>query len=270
MADRATARALEGFPDRPSLRRALRHALRNLVPELRVIAEGFLAEISTIDLLAVGGDGELVAIRFADADDDAAALTRSLADLSWLRPRRSDLLKLATGLGIEPSAEPRLLLVCRDFGPETRAAADNFPAETVQLWRSRGLHRHGQSSLLIERLDHGPAQPTTQPTTHPSTQPTSQPTTQPTLRPETRPDRHPAGAARDGRAADPSALPSAAAEPARRPERPERIERGRPLIAPPNASAFRTGLVDTDLERKAEIGAAPRRPTAPDVDLFPG
>lgn len=227
MADRAIAPALEGFPDRRSLRRALHHALRSLLPELRVIAEGFLAEISTIDLLAVGANGELVAIRFAEADDDAAALTRSLADLSWLRPRRTDLLQLAIGLGIEPSAEPRVLLVCRDFGPEARAAADNFAAETVQLWRGRGVHRHGQSSLLIERLDHGHAQPT--------------------FRPETRPDRHPPGALRDGSDTGPTVLPPAAAEPA---GRPERIERAGALIASPSPAAFRTGLVDADLEFK--------------------
>ncbi len=254
MAERATARALEGFPDRPSLRHALHHALRSLLPELHVIAEGFLAESSTIDLLAVGGNGELVAIRFAEADDDAAALTRSLADLSWLRPRRTDLLKLATGLGIEPSAEPRVLLVCRDFGPEARAAADNFPAETVQLWRSRGLHSHGQSRLLIEPLDQRPAQPATQPITQPIT----------------RPDRHPPGARRDGNASGPAILPAVAAEPARRSERLERLERARPFIAPPSPSAFRTGLVDTDLEFQPDVDTAPRRPTAPDPDLFPG
>jgi hypothetical protein len=85
-------RALEGFEDRRGLRRALRDALEAASPDVRVIAEGFLAEQSAMDLLAVGSEGELISIRFAEAGDDAAGLTRALADLTWLRGRRSDLL----------------------------------------------------------------------------------------------------------------------------------------------------------------------------------
>ena len=44
----------EGRPERLSLRRAIRHRLRRFDPTIRVIAEGFLAEASAIDLLAVG------------------------------------------------------------------------------------------------------------------------------------------------------------------------------------------------------------------------
>ncbi len=242
MADPGAAQECEGFSDRSSLRRALRDALRARLPDLRVVAEGFLAEVSSIDLLAVGSDGELVAIRFAKAGDDAAALTRALADLSWLRPRRADLLKLASGLGIEPSVEPRALLFCREFGPEVRAAVDNFPARTVELWHSRGLHRHGQSSLVIER----PGQPFA------------------------RPERDFTGASRAARATTPSAPPDANPEPARRPERPDHRERARVLTAPPSPSAFRTGLVDEDLERSAHADTTPRRPLPIDGDLQPG
>lgn len=182
-------RALEGFADRQSLRRALQVALESVSPTIRVLADGFLAEQSTMDLLAVGGEGELISIRFVEPDEDAAGLTRALADLTWLRSRRMDLLKLAPGLGIEPSAEPRAALFCRTISAETRAAVDNFPADTVQLWCCRGMHRAGRSSLLIESVGNGPA------------------------------------------TAELLALAPTL-----------------PLTAPPSPSAFRTGLVDADLE----------------------
>jgi hypothetical protein len=140
----------QGEPDQPSLRRAIRHRLRHFDPTLRVIAEGFLAETSQIDLLAVGAEGEIVSIRIAASGDDAAALTRSLADLSWLRPRTGDFLKLAPGLGLEPSAEPRALLLCPDFGNETRAAVENLPRRTIELLGYRYLRQHGQLSVIFE------------------------------------------------------------------------------------------------------------------------
>ena len=90
----------------PALRRAIRHQLRSLDRSLRILAEDFLAADSTIDLLAVGGEGELVSIRIGRPGEDAALLTRSLSDLVWLRPRTRDLLKLVPGLGIEQSVDP--------------------------------------------------------------------------------------------------------------------------------------------------------------------
>ena len=197
MAELAETRSLEGFPDHASLRRALRRAIESALPELYVVAEGFLAEVSQTDLLAVGAGGELISIRIAEPGGDAEVLTHLLADLSWLRPRRADFLKLGSGLGIEPSAEPRALLVARNFGRETLAAADNFPAETVQLWRCRDFSANGVPGLRIEH---------------------------------------------------------ALALHADRPVRPEpRI----PLADPPSPSAFRTGLVDVDLDpaHRPEPGA---------------
>ena len=200
MANPGATQEREGFPDRPSLRRALRDALRALLPELRVVAEGFLAEVSNIDLLAVGRDGELVAIRFAEAGE---------------------------------------------FGPEVRAAFDNFPAHTEELWHVRGLHRYGQSSLVIERPGH------------------------PSASPSTPPERDYRGASTAGRATTPSAPPQTTPEPARSPERPDPRERGRTLTAPPSPSAFRTGLVDADLERPPHADT-PRRAPPIDANLQPG
>lgn len=208
MAEPAESRRIDGFPDRGSLRRALRQAIESALPELRVIAEGFLAEVSRTDLLGVGTEGELISIRVTEPGDDAAGLTRALADLSWLRPRRADFLKLAPGLGIEPAAEPRALIVARDFGPETLAAADNFPAATVQLWRLRRFDANGRPGLRIEAVAATPAQIVSVPL------------------------------------------------PPRRPER--RI----PLAGPPSPSAFRTGLVDADLEPEGR----PEPATQPGVE----
>ena len=149
----------EGHPDRPSLRRAIRHRLRRLDPGIRVIAEGFLAEASAIDLLAVGGEGEIISIRIGRDGEDGALLTQSLADLSWLRPRITDFLKLAPSLGLEPSAEPRAMLFCPEFQRETRAAVENFPARSIELATYHCLRQQGQLSVLL--ATESPARPQT-------------------------------------------------------------------------------------------------------------
>ena len=140
----------EGRPERPSLRRAIRHRLRHFDPTLRVIAEGFLAETSAIDLLAVGGEGEIISIRIGRGADDVALLTHALADLTWLRPRLADFLKLAPGLGLEASAEPRAMLLCPEFARETRAAVESLPRRSIELATYHCLRQHGQLSVLLE------------------------------------------------------------------------------------------------------------------------
>jgi hypothetical protein len=157
----------EGRPERASLRRAIRHQLRRLDPTIRVIAESYLAQSTPIDLLAVGGEGEIISIRIGSSDfasgtsqasstpvpcgsSDAALLTQSLADLSWLRPRLGDFLKLAPGLGIEPSAEPRAMLCCDRFSGETRAAVENFPSRQIELLTYHCLRQRGQLAVLFE------------------------------------------------------------------------------------------------------------------------
>ena len=138
-----------GEPDRPTLRRAIRHRLRQFDPGLRVVAEGFLAEQSEIDLLAVGNEGDLVSIRVGRSGDDAALLTRALSDLNWLRLRGEHLLKLAPGLGLELSAEPRALLLCPNFSPETCSAAENLPTRMIQRISYRCLRLQGQLNVVL-------------------------------------------------------------------------------------------------------------------------
>ncbi|MBY0399610.1 hypothetical protein K2X89_04900 [Myxococcota bacterium] len=217
--------SLEGFRDRASLRRALADRLRELDPKLSIVAEGFLAESSTIDLLAVGGEGELVSIRFAKPEDDRATLTRVLADLSWLRPRRADLLNLAPGLGIDPSVEPRALVVCHEFSTESRAAVDNFPVNTVALLRCRSRQMGSERVVFLEPViaDARDLPLFSEPTV---------------------------GATRTtARTAEP--IPSSPTLP--RPSRPTSSG----LTDPPSPSAFRSRLVDTDLDPSLRSGSDP-------------
>ncbi|HPG27835.1 MAG: hypothetical protein H6748_10895 [Spirochaetaceae bacterium] len=205
----------EDEPDRASLRRAVRHRLRRDEPALRVVAEGFLAEASPIDLLAVGAEGELVSIRLADRDEEAVALTRLLSDLAWLRPRLEDLLKLAPGLGLEPSAEPRGVLVAPDFGAETRLAVENLPGHTISLIGYRCLRWRGQATVFLEPVKHAGGRV---------------PLERPGTARRAPAGRTPAADPRDGR-------------------RPSRL-----LADPPSSSAFRTGLTDADLRDEAPLG----------------
>lgn len=265
--------SLEGFRDRASLRSALAQRLRALEPELRILAEGFLAEVSTIDLLAVGGEGELVSIRFAKPDDDRATLTRALADLTWLRARRADLLKLSPGVGIDPSAEPRALVVCHGFSAESLAAVDNFPENTVALWCCRGLLTDSRQVLVMEPVaakgDPLPpavlsARTALAPASSPSassasSSPSTSPTSPTSSLPSTGPTAPPAQALRP-----PSRRPIA---PAPKPIGPALR---RPLADPPSPSAFRSGLVDADLEPGPAPGVDPLDPDRPPPRRFPG
>jgi hypothetical protein len=139
MAERESA----GPVERPTLRRAVRHALRRIAPGIRVVAEDFLTVASRIDLLGVGREGELVSVRVARHGEEAALFAQVLGDLAWLRPRAADLAKLAPGLGIEPSAAPRAVLLAPVLDPVILAAAATVDAVGVELrgyrcWRERG------------------------------------------------------------------------------------------------------------------------------------
>ncbi len=222
-----------GRTEPASLRRALRHALRQRSPELRVVAEGVLGEVSSIDLLAVGADGELVAIRIAaEATEgaDSLLLTRGLADLTWLRPRAADLIKLAPGLGLELGAEPRAILVARHFGPEVVAASENLPARSLELVRWRGLRQQGQLTMLLEAEK--PSLVSARPRRE------TPPPPRRARNPESAPQRHPEHVVDpyDLRAPDES-----------RSAAPLGGESPPALTDPPSASTFRTGLTDADL-----------------------
>ena len=139
-------------PSRHAARRALRHALQETRPDLVMAAEGFRAENSEMDLLAVGPEGELISVRYAEAGEDARTLVQCLSDLNWLRLRAGDLRKLAPGLGLEPSAEPRGLLVSPEFEVDTQSAVGIFPSDTLELVRSQLRRNEGGLSMTLEPL----------------------------------------------------------------------------------------------------------------------
>ncbi len=246
-------RSMGDGADRVRHRRASRQALEQALPEIRIVAEGILAEASAIDLLAVGGEGELIAIRLAEPGGDLAMLTRLLSDLCWLRSRREDLLRLATGNGIDPSAEPRGLLVAPSVGRETRAAVDNFLAATIELWRERPGRAGDRLALRIERLD--PLERASE----------DAPGGRSRDFDEARlaePDR-PA----DRRGPGPSTNPkSPSADPPRTPlGRTAGVQAGRSdqlLTDAPSPSAFRTGLCAADLAAPIHRSSDPRRELA--------
>lgn len=198
-----------GTPSRVGLRRAARVALRATQPELRIVAEDFLGEASRIDLLAVGPEGELVAIRIAQEEDplsEALALVRALADLSWLRPRIGDLCRLAPELELEFEAEPRAIVLVPHAGRELRSAAENLPTRLLAVWSYRCLRQQGQPTLQIEPI-----------------------------------------ATDDGDAIARAPRPAAAEADPRPAHGPRHASVGPRLTDPPSPSVFRTGLRDEDL-----------------------
>lgn len=234
MAEREAAGAVE----RPTLRRAVRHALRRVAPGIRVVAEDFLGLASRIDLLGVGREGELVTVRIARDGEEAALFAQALADLAWLRPRTADLSKLAPGLGIEPSAAPRAVLLAPVLDPVILAAAATVDAVGVELrgyrcWRERGrLTAWIDPPASVHRGQQAPAAGGTH-------EALPAPAT-PTL-------AMPAGAEPWGAAAQPDPESAPAAEPE------------------PDAGGFRTGLRDEDLHLEAlETGRGSQRPAADD------
>ncbi len=199
----------QGIPEQASLRRALRHALRRAEPTLRVIAEDFLAESTPIDLLAIGAGGDLLSLRIGGESEETSLFTRALADLAWLRPRRRDLLKLAPGLGLEATAEPRAMIFCPHFTSESRLAAESLAVRSLELLDYRCLKRQGQLMLLLERRAPAVDRPEFQ-------------------APE--PDDLGLRLGESNDQADPTASPS-----------------HNRLSGPPGPSTFRTGLTDADL-----------------------
>ena len=99
----------------------------------------------------------MISIRIGRGGDDVALRTHALADLTWLRPRLADFLKLAPGLGLEASAAPRAMLLCPEFARETRAAVENLPHRSIELATYHCLRQHGQLSVLLET--ESPSQP---------------------------------------------------------------------------------------------------------------
>jgi hypothetical protein len=135
------------------LRREISQQLPQLDPGLRLVAEDVMGLASPIDLVAIGARGEVVLLLLAlEGENDAALLTRCLAQRAWLTPRVRDWAKLAPELELSTEAPVRAILLAPAFGAETRAAAASLRSGVVQLVRYVSIRAGGQRGLLLEPI----------------------------------------------------------------------------------------------------------------------
>jgi hypothetical protein len=136
------------------LRRDVARQLPQLDPALRVVAENIMGLTSPIDLLTVNDRGEVSLILLAlEGENDAALLTRSLAQRAWVAVRVCDWAKLAPELELAPSAPVRSILLAPGFGAETRAAALSLGVGIVRLVRYVAVRAGSHHGLLLESVE---------------------------------------------------------------------------------------------------------------------
>jgi hypothetical protein len=137
-------------------RRELRKALRRpqaFSPPLRVLAEDVLGADSSIDLVAVDPSGRVVLVLIGEEGEDAALLTRALAQRAWVRPRIRDWLQLGPNLEISASAPVVALLLCPSFSPATRAAVNDLGSDFALLSSFRCIRNGATATVLVEPLE---------------------------------------------------------------------------------------------------------------------
>lgn len=133
------------------LRREVRQRIAQIDPDLRVIADDFMGLASPIDLMAVNGRGEVSLLLLAlEGEDDAALLTRALAQRAWAGPRVRDWAKLAPDLELAADAPVRAILLAPSFGAETRAAAMSLRGGLIELIRFVWVRAGAERGLLLE------------------------------------------------------------------------------------------------------------------------
>jgi hypothetical protein len=192
------------------------------------VAEGFFAEASEIDLLAVGSRDEWVAVRIAESGQDRENLALALSDLAWLRRRSPGLLKLAPELGVDPHQPPRALIYAEILSRDTRCAIEVLPEGWVSAHRVIPLEQQGRLTLLPVPQEAVPAAQA----------------------------RSTAGSTAPRRAEDEK---TAGRRPGHGHQRPKEPPPSGPLdglTQPPAPSRFRTGLTDSDLEPLPGLAAA--------------
>lgn len=141
-------------PSVDDLRRDVARQLPQLDPALRVVAENIMGLTTPIDLLTVNDRGEVSLILLAlEGENDAALLTRSLAQRAWVAVRICDWAKLAPELELAASAPVRAILLAPSFGAETRAAALSLGARIVRLVRYVAVRAGSEHGLLLEPID---------------------------------------------------------------------------------------------------------------------
>ena len=137
-------------PRRSQLVEGLRARLSEVVPALRLIAEGVLGADSSIDFVGVEPTGRVVLILVGEEGDDLELIGRAVAQRAWVEPRIRDWIQLAPNLGMRPGAGARAVLLCPSFRHETEAAAAALGDRAVSLVRYRCLLNGGNLEILLE------------------------------------------------------------------------------------------------------------------------
>jgi len=150
-------------PRRPQLVEGLRARLGEVVPTLRLIAEGVLGADASIDFVGVEPTGRVVLVLIGEEGDDLELIGRAIAQRAWVEPRIRDWVQLAPNLGVRPGAGARAVLLCPSFRHATEAAAAALGDQAVTLVRYRCLRNRGNLEILVEPIARaaarGPALP---------------------------------------------------------------------------------------------------------------
>lgn len=139
-------------PPRAELLREVRLRLGELLPGVRVVAEGLLGAEAPIDLLAVEADGRALLVFLGSAGEDLELVGRALAQRAWVAARLSDWLKLAPQLPLRPERGVRALLVCPDYRRQTLDAARALGPEALWLAGYRCVRNGTGVAALFEAV----------------------------------------------------------------------------------------------------------------------
>ena len=126
--------------------------MSEIVPTLRVVAEGVLGADSNIDFVGIDPTGRVVLVFIGEEGGDLELVGRAIAQRAWVEPRIRDWLQLAPNLGLRPGAGTRAVLLCPSFRYETEAAAAALGDQALSLVRYRYLQNGGNLEILIEPI----------------------------------------------------------------------------------------------------------------------
>jgi len=128
-----------------------------LVDELSVIEDGMRLvahQLATpsgpLDILAVDEDGALALMELKnEVDEDEAVLLQALRYYDWVIENRAWIANIHSPLSIDPTKEPRLMLVAPGFSAPLKRLAKYLSLE-VELFRYQAVEdSSGQRSLVV-------------------------------------------------------------------------------------------------------------------------
>ncbi|MFQ5415798.1 MAG: hypothetical protein ACE5FL_01995 [Myxococcota bacterium] len=140
-------------PDRAKLLVELRYRLGHAVPGSQLIAEGLLGADAPIDFVAVEPDGRVVLVLVGGHGDDLELVGRGLAQRAWVTARLGDWAQLAPNLGLRRDAPVRVLLLCPDFGRESRTAVFALGRAVLAAGVYRCIQNGAGFEVVVEHLD---------------------------------------------------------------------------------------------------------------------